>query len=215
MHKSEENYLKMIYELTIERNQKMVRNNELAEAFSYTDQSVNEMIKKLSQKKLVTFEPYKGVYLTKLGQKEAVRMIRTHRIWEVFLQKHLGYAWHDVHLDAEDLEHASSPELIEKLYQYLGNPTYCQHGNPIPSLEGVMHPVPTRSLADAKVGSIFIVARVIDRKELLKYLDEQDITLGMQFEVLDKNQVTGHIRLKAPNGEKQVTLTAAGMIFDH
>ena len=83
-------------------------------------------------KKYVSFIPYKGISLTKKGVEIAITLVRKHRIWEVFLTKKLNFLWSDVHADAEMLEHAASDKVIDELYKYLGEPKYCQHGNPIP-----------------------------------------------------------------------------------
>ena len=93
LNRAEEDYIKTIYELTIQKDVRIVKTNQISEYFSYTDQSVNEMNKKLNNKKLFKFIPYKGISLTSKGKKEAIRMIRAHRIWEVFLTDKLGFSW--------------------------------------------------------------------------------------------------------------------------
>ncbi|MFA6801742.1 MAG: metal-dependent transcriptional regulator, partial [Acholeplasmataceae bacterium] len=178
MYRAEEDYLKTIYELTIQRKQDIVKTNEISDTFGFTDQSVNEMIKKLVHKKLVKFIPYKGVHLTKPGIKEAIRLLRAHRIWEVFLTNQLGYGWDEVDEDAEKLEHASSEALIRKLEIMLDYPQYCQHGNPIPSQEGEIAPFSTISLNELKEKTSFIMTRVLDHKALLQFLNEEKIILN-------------------------------------
>ena len=125
---AEEDYLKLIYELTYEANQELTKPKRIAEVFNYTEQSVNEMIKKLLEKELVLFFPYKGVKLTDKGKHEAIGMIRIHRVLEVFLIEKLNYEWQDIHEEVENLEHAVSEELIERLNEYLGYPQFCPHG---------------------------------------------------------------------------------------
>jgi len=181
MYRAEEDYLKTIYELTIQRKQDIVKTNEISDTFGFTDQSVNEMIKKLVHKKLVKFIPYKGVHLTKPGIKEAIRLLRAHRIWEVFLTNQLGYGWDEVDEDAEKLEHASSETLIRKLEIMLDYPKYCQHGNPIPSQEGEIAPFSTISLNELKEKESFIMTRVLDHKVLLQFLNEEKITLNKKY----------------------------------
>lgn len=213
MHRAEEDYLKLIYELSIEQDKEKIKNNEIAEAFGYTDQSVNEMIKKLVTKKFLIYEPYKGVSLTNKGRKEAVRMIRAHRIWEVFLTKKLNFSWQDVHLDAEKLEHASSTELIEKLYHYLGEPKYCQHGNPIPNFDGFSEKITNQPLWETKENESFIITRVLDHKELLAYLDEKKIGLNTTVKVLKKDEFNGYITVSYNHQESQITERVAKMLF--
>ena len=177
INKSEEDYIKVIYELTVERKQTLIMSTEISEHFGYSDQSVNEMIKRLENKQLVSFIPYKGISLTEEGNKVAIRMIRAHRIWEVFLGEKLNFPWENLHQDAEMLEHATSPELLEKLYHFLGEPKYCQQGNPIPDLEGNTEQSDHLRLADAHENDKFKITRVLDHKELLVFLNQKKIIL--------------------------------------
>src|SRR5690554_7083652 len=114
MHRSEEDYLKAIYEISVNTESNLVKSVDVAETLGFTVQSVNEKIKRLDSKGYVNFIPYKGVELTKKGLEESIRMVRAHRIWEVFLMEKVGYSWHEVHEEAEDLEHAASDKLIER-----------------------------------------------------------------------------------------------------
>lgn len=212
MNRAEEDYIKTIYELTYEKKVQLIKANEIAERFGITDQSVNEMIKKLAHKHLVTFIPYKGVSLTKKGQEEAIRMIRAHRIWEVFLTEKLGFSWESVHEDAEMLEHATSPEVLNRLFEYLGRPKYCQHGNPIPSMDGKMEESTTLSLANVAIGERFELLRVLDHKELLMYLNGVDIHLHDIFTMVEKDDFNGFIRVKK-DSDMTLSLKTAHMLF--
>lgn len=210
---AEEDYLKLIYELTYEANEELTKPKKIAEIFNYSEQSVNEMIKKLLDKELVEFYPYKGVKLTEKGRHEAIRMIRIHRILEVFLIEKLGFEWQDVHEEVENLEHAVSEEMIERLNKYLGYPQYCPHGNPIPtaSLKPVK-PVQS-SLNEADEGVTFKLLRVNDHKALLQYLNEQNIHLHDEFTVLSKDDLNKLIWIEGKNGEHVVSYHLADMIF--
>ena len=213
MNRAEEDYIKTIYELTTQKNQSLIKTNELAERFGYTDQSVNEMVKRLEGKKLVSFIPYKGLSLTTKGKQVAIRMIRSHRIWEVFLTEKLGLSWESVHEDAEMLEHATSDQVLEKLYHYLGDPIHCQHGNPIPDLKGKMEPTTNLSLADLEVHDVFEITRVLDFKELLVYLNEQNIKLYDHYQVIEKDLFNGIIKIKRDSEEKTISMKTAKMLF--
>ncbi|MDO9629463.1 MAG: metal-dependent transcriptional regulator [Acholeplasmataceae bacterium] len=215
MNRAEEDYIKMIYELTVEKDLFMIKTNELSDRFGFTDQSVNEMIKKLETKNLVSFIPYKGVSLTPKGKTIAIRMIRAHRIWEVFLTQKLGFSWESVHEDAEMLEHATSTEVLEALYKYLGKPKYCQHGNPIPNLKGKMEKSATLSLDEVEVGKTFEITRVLDLKELLIFLNENEIRLHDQYEIMDKDSFNGVIKIKNQKGTKIISIKTAKMLFGH
>ncbi len=213
LNRAEEDYIKAIYELTVQNELELIKTTEITEYFGYTDQSVNEMIKKLSQKKLVNFLPYKGISLTKRGKKEAIRMIRAHRIWEVFLTEKLGFSWENVHEDAEKLEHATSIEVIDKLYDYIGKPEYCQHGNPIPTDKGHMNKAATLSLLSCQVGQSFRITRVLDVKALLLYLNEEGIKLNDEVEVLEKDEFNGIMKIKHHEHKTTLSLKTAKMLF--
>lgn len=214
MHRAEEDYIKTIYELTVQRKQDIVKTNEISDTFGFTDQSVNEMIKKLVTKKLVKFIPYKGVQLTKNGIKEATRLIRFHRIWEVFLTDKLSYAWEDVHEDAERLEHASSETLINKLDELLGYPKYCQHGNPIPDAAGHVNAFSSLSIFELEENDTFKIKRVLDHKELLNFLNAHHMHLNKTYVLKLKDVFNGIIIIKDEE-QKEVILShkTSKMIF--
>lgn len=213
MNRAEEDYIKTIYELTIEKKATLIKANEIADRFGFTDQSVNEMIKKLEKKHLVSFIPYKGISLTKKGKEVAIRMIRAHRIWEVFLTEKLGFSWENVHEDAEMLEHATSAEVLEKLYHFLGDPKYCQHGNPIPNFQGKIEEATSLSLSEVKVGDSFELLRVLDHKELLLYLNQQGMKLYDQYKVLEIDPFNGLMKVNCEDRDLALTLKTAHMLF--
>jgi DtxR family Mn-dependent transcriptional regulator len=213
MNRAEEDYIKTIYELTIEKNQSLIKSTDLVERFGYTDQSVNEMVKKLVAKHLVNFIPYKGISLTAKGKKVAIRMIRAHRIWEVFLTSKLGYSWESVHEDAEKLEHAASDEVIEKLFKFLGEPKFCQHGNPIPDLKGHMELPEIHTLIEANPHDIFELTRVLDVKELLVYLNEINIKLYDQILILNKDDFNEIMLIRNKDKEISISYKIAKMLF--
>ncbi len=213
LNKAEEDYIKTIYELTVQSDQVLVKTNEISNHFGYSDQSVNEMVKKLEYKKLVSFLPYKGIKLTSKGREEAIRMIRVHRIWEVFLTEKLGFSWEDVHEDAEKLEHATSAEVLDKLYNYLGSPSYCQHGNPIPDSKGNVKTVSHLSLFDCSEKDIFKVTRVLDHKELLVYLNLENISLYDEIVVVHKDVFNSIMKIKHKDKMITISLKTARMIF--
>ena len=213
MFRSEEDYLKQIYELSIERGRERIRLSELAETLGYSDQSVNEKVRKLVEKDYVVFEPYKGITLTPTGVSEALRMIRSHRLWEVFLHRAFGYSWMELHEDAEELEHASSPRVIESLYRYLGEPKYCNHGNPIPDLDGHAAPIAEKPLDSCETGDSFTLRRVLDYHELLELLDHLEIGIDDTLIVKSRNEFAGYLEVLHNGQTKQITLSIASMLF--
>ena len=213
IHKAEEDYLKLIYELTVEKNIVLVKNSDIADAFGYTDQSVNDMIQKLKTKALVKFIPYKGVHLTEKGLKEAMRLIRNHRIWEVFLSSKLGFSWSDVHPEAEMLEHASSEAMIDRMEAFLGYPEYCNHGNPIPKKNGQTSQQYNQSLDLFSVGSTFTLKRVVDDALMLRYLDEHHISLNEQFVIKEKDLYNDYISIEIKQQKISIPMKVARRLF--
>lgn len=186
MNAAEEDYLKLIYEQHTENNQAPVKIKTLAEAFNYTVQSVTEMVKKMAEKDFLVFVPYKGVTLTDKGHQEALRMIRAHRVWEVFLAQKLGLTWEDLHEEAEKLEHVTSDEVLNRLYHYLNEPAYCMHGNPIPNEEGIVPKEAHLNLWQAD-DDMYIIKRVRDDKALLNYLNTIPLSIGDEVSIIHKD----------------------------
>ncbi len=130
MTANKEDYLKMIYMLGGERIR--VSNKRLSEAMGVSAASVSEMLGKLSRDGMVDYTPYYGMTLTNEGLSEALSLLRSYRLWEVFLKSHLGYGDDEAGEDAEMLEHATSAKLAQRLDRLLGHPRICPHGEPIP-----------------------------------------------------------------------------------
>ena len=134
LSRSVEDYLKAVYALT-ERGEP-ASTSALAEALDIQPASVTGMIKRLDETGFVEHVPYRGVRLTETGSREALRIIRRHRVLETYLSDRLGYSWDDVHHEAERLEHAASDELIDRMAAALENPSHDPHGAPIPTRAG-------------------------------------------------------------------------------
>jgi DtxR family Mn-dependent transcriptional regulator len=166
-----EDYLKTIYELQCAEGQ--VGTSLLAERLGVTPASVTGMIKKLAEMKLVAYEPYQGVKLTKAGQKIALEMIRHHRLVERFLAEALGVPWDRVHEEAHRIEHVLSEDLEERMDAMLGHPTTDPHGSPIPRPDGTIDESANTRLAELQAGQSAVVAEVNDHDAaLLRYLGE-------------------------------------------
>jgi DtxR family Mn-dependent transcriptional regulator len=132
----------------------------LARRLGVSGASITEMLKRLSAGGLVTYEPYRGVALTPQGRRLALRMLRRHRLWEMFLARHLGLGWDEIHDEAERLEHATSDLLERKLDRVLGYPRVDPHGDPIPSAAGSLRRSSLTTLADAEAGAALVITRV-------------------------------------------------------
>ena len=192
---TEENYLKAIYRLS-DNGLESVNTNSLAESMNTTPASVNDMMKKLSNKNLIGYKKYKGATLLPNGKNSALHVIRKHRLWEVFLVEKLNFKWDEVHEIAEQLEHIKSPILVERLDQFLGHPTMDPHGDPIPDENGKVKETVKASLSDLPVGSRGILVNVSnDDPTLLQHLDKLKISLSSKIEIFEKIDFDGSISI--------------------
>ena len=195
-----EDYLKTIYDL--ERGEQAATTNEIALRLDISPASVSGMVRRLADQGLITHEPYRGVRLTEDGRRAALRTLRRHRILECYLTEVLGYPWDRVHDEAEQLEHAASEELIERMATALGDPSHDPHGAPIPSREGEVDETALRSLADTPVGERVRVRQVMDKDaERLRYLAELGIRPGAMLRIHERAPFEGPITLAVgPSG---------------
>ena len=183
---SEENYLKVIY-LLCQQDNKKVSATILATILGNNPASVVEMLKKLTEKKLIEYNKTKGVELTKSGEKVALMMVRKHRLWEMFLQEKLGYTWDEVHDIAEQLEHVKGSNLADRLDHFLGFPQFDPHGEPIPASSGQVPGMFSKTLNDVEVGAECLVVSVKDTsKSFLQYAHTLNIGIGSIIKVTSK-----------------------------
>lgn len=174
---TEENYLKAIYKLS--ESNDLVTTTDIANALNIRSATVTDMVKKLAVKKLIKYERYKGLRLTEKGRQTGVKIIRKHRLWELFLVQKMHFKWDEVHEIAEQLEHIQSDELVNRLDKMLGFPKSDPHGDPIPDKEGnfvINRSVP---LSGMKLKTPWTVSGVIDNSTtFLQHLDKMGIGLG-------------------------------------
>ena len=187
---SEEDYLKAIYHLEMDYDS--ISTNSVADYLNMKPSSVTDMLKKLADKKYINYQKYKGSSLTKKGKLVALSIIRKHRLWETFLVEKLGFGWDQVHLIAEQLEHIKSEELIENLDDFLGNPKYDPHGDPIPNKEGKIEKMNQKLLVELKIQQEGIITGVKKgTASLLSYLDKEKIKLGDSIKVIEVLEFDG------------------------
>jgi DtxR family Mn-dependent transcriptional regulator len=196
-----EDYAKAIYALE-RRCDGAVSTNDLADRMGVTPASASAMVKKLAESELVSHEPYKGVRLTRAGERVALEVLRHHRLLELYLAEHLGVPWDRVHEEAEALEHVISEDLEARIAAKLGNPTHDPHGDPIPDEHLAIHEGATRSLDDLQPGEAGRFARVSDQDpEMLRYLNSRGIALGSDVEVLDRQPFGGPMTIRIAEDE--------------
>lgn len=210
---SEENYLKSIYHLTAALETE-VSTNAIAEIMETKASSVTDMLKKLADKDLVNYKKYQGVSLTENGKLAAKMIVRKHRLWEVFLVEKLNFSWDEVHDIAEQLEHIKSEQLINRLDDFLGNPTEDPHGDPIPDANGRIIKIEKQLLSELLDNQTGICVGVKDTSsEFLKYLDKQGIALGSKLEFLSKESFDLSVKIKVNERELSISNKIASNLF--
>lgn len=214
LSQSEENYIKAIYALS-ETCEDTISTNLLAERMSTKASSVTDMLKKLTDKELLTYQKYQGCGLTPKGRTIALSIVRKHRLWEVFLVDKLQFGWDEVHEIAEQLEHIQSTQLTNRLEAFLGYPKVDPHGDPIPNDEGEFDTPAVRvSLASCDTGSKGIVMGVEDGSpEFLQYLNKIDLKLGSEVEILEKLSFDGSLLIAMQERTIQFSHVVATRIF--
>jgi len=194
LSRSVEDYLKVIYHLT--ETGQPASTTAIADALELAAPSVSGMIKRLAEAALVEHLPYKGVTLTREGRRAALRMLRRHRIMESYLVSCLGYTWDNVHDEAENLEHAVSEDLVERMSRALGDPHFDPHGDPIPAADGNIVDVTTVRLPDVGVGETVTIARVgTGAADRLRWLADAGLVPGVRITILDQQPFNGPVTL--------------------
>jgi len=202
-----ENYLKAILQLVIATRSEWISTGQLAASVNVAPGTVTSMLRTLSDSGLATYKPYEGVSLTKAGRNLALRMLRRHRLIELFLVRTLDLTWDQVHEEAENMEHAVSDNLIERIDDYLGRPETDPHGDPIPSADGLMRGKTAQAipLSSCPPPSRIRIVRVLNQQpEFLRFLTELGLELGATA-VVEQNSAEGGL-VSAKVGKKLVSL---------
>ena len=195
LSRSVEDYLKVIY--AVSQDGQVASTGEIAEALDVQPASVSGMVKRLAESGYVEHLPYKGVRLSEDGEREALRIIRRHRVLETYLSQRLGYSWDDVHAEAERLEHAASDELIDRMASMLEDPSYDPHGAPIPTRAGDVEVADHPTLADVHPGAqVFIRVVRDDDPERLRYMEAHGLLPGVLLHVDSTDPFDGTITLR-------------------
>ena len=190
-----ENYLKAIYHLS-DGGKASVSTNDIASEIKTKPASVSDMLRKLSEKGLISYRKYYGVQITEEGKKHALEVIRKHRLWEVFLVDKLNFAWDEVHEVAEQLEHIKSTSLIQRLDEFLNYPKFDPHGDPIPDEFGDVKSKPRIALNEMEVDRTGQIVAVKDSgASFLRYLDKVGAYIGARIKVLDKVEFDGSLEI--------------------
>lgn len=209
---SMEDFLKTVY--LLQQEHERVQTSMLAEALQITAPSTTEMAKRLAKAKLVEHEPYRGIRLTPAGERLALAVVRHHRLLELFLVEALGYSWDEVHEEAERLEHVISERLAQRIAEYLGDPRYDPHGDPIPTIEGDIQARDLTPLPKWPLEQTGVVARLTDQSpEKLRYLAEKGLGIGAQVRVTARDPFEGPLSLRVDGETQVIGLTVAQCVL--
>jgi DtxR family Mn-dependent transcriptional regulator len=208
-----EDYLKAIY--LVQQHTETVTTSLLAEQLGgLRPGSVTGMIKKLADMGLVTHTRYYGVELTQPGERVALEVIRHHRLIELFLVQALGYSWDEVHDDADQLEHVISEKMEARIAARLGHPTIDPHGDPIPTIEGVMPNTPGVSIADLPIAATGQVVRVGEQQaERLRYLADLGLIPGALVQIIASAPFEGPVSVQVNGAIHALDRRLARTIF--
>jgi DtxR family transcriptional regulator, Mn-dependent transcriptional regulator len=209
-----ENYAKAIYLICGRQEDRPAATGQVAAALSVSPGTVTSMLKTLKDNGLADYVPYEGVHLTEPGRALALRVLRRHRLIELFLVKTLRLSWDEVHEEAENMEHAVSDLLIDRIDAFLGYPETDPHGDPIPKSDGTVAATESQSLNDCRVGQRFRLVRVVDQTpEFLRYLSEAGLPLGVEGEVTANRAEAGIVSVRVGDEETTLGRDAAGKIL--
>jgi DtxR family transcriptional regulator, Mn-dependent transcriptional regulator len=193
-------YLKAIWELA---GAGAASTKDVADRLSVSSASVTGMFGRLQDMGLVRYERYRGASLTRRGSREALRLVRRHRLIETFLMEHLGYSWQDVHEEAERLEHAVSDEFTERLAELLGHPERDPHGDPIPAADGTLITESSRPLSEVEAGQRVRIVKVDDESaSVLNHLGDRGLIPGRTIGVKEVRAVDGVVTVEDEGGEE-------------
>lgn len=203
-----EDYLKAIYTLT--HGTETAATNDIAARLGVSTGSVSAMLGKLTENGLVERERYRGAALTAEGRTAALRVVRRHRLIELFLAQSLGMPWEELHDEAEILEHVVSDRLIDLIAEKLGDPLFDPHGDPIPSRDLTIEPMQSVSLAALEAGDQGVFVRVSDSNpEMLRFLSDQGIGIGDRVEMVGRQPFDGPVVVRIAGREHALGLMLA------
>ncbi len=208
-----EEYLESIGAL--EERESPVSTSSIAQSMGVSLASVSEMLHRLSEKGLVEHTPYGGASLTAEGRQRFLQLTRRHRLWEVFLHRHLGIGWEDIYRHACALEHATDDLVADRLADFLENPRVCPHGSPIPDKDLDYAATSSLTLASLEAGQSARVANVIveHNADFLRYLTSLGLTPGATIRVVEKADYDGTLTVEVDDTSKAIGREAASLIM--
>ena len=211
---TEENYLKAIYNLNLDRDGKELGTNELANHLGNSPATVSSMLKKLKEKEFIDYEKYGSISLLKKGEKEAFTVIRKHRLWETFLVEKMEFTWDEIHEVAEQLEHIKSKKLVDQLDKLLGYPEYDPHGDPIPKANGVINGMHKTTLSQESIGkSLKIVGVKNDSSAFLQHITQLGLIINNKVMIRTIHEFDGSLDVEINGTAQMISQKIAENVF--
>lgn len=210
-----ENYVKTIY-LLATPDGSAVATGQIATALNVLPGTVTSMLKTLDESNLATYTPYEGVRLTPAGRALALRVVRRHRLIERFLVETLQLSWDEVHEEAENMEHAVSDWLVDRIDAALGFPKTDPHGEPIPKADGTVAATVDRRLVDCTAGEQFHVARVTDQSpDFLRFLSQAGLEIGTSGALVANEPSADKVTISVGGANRTLSREMAGKLMVH
>jgi DtxR family Mn-dependent transcriptional regulator len=203
-----ENYLKAIHhaQSVLTDEKALVPMGQLSSALGVVPGTATTMVKTLAESGLVEYEPYAGVRLTASGHKLAALVLRRHRLVELFLVQVMGMSWTEVHDEAEQMEHAVSDRLIDRMDDMLGRPAVDPHGDPIPDHEGVIQAPDTFSLLMCPLGQPLVVSRITDQDaDFLRFVEQSNLKPGQRITIESRDTAADRVVVRVAD-ERSIAL---------
>ena len=211
---TEENYLKAIYNLNLDRDGKELGTNELANHLGISPATVSSMLKKLKEKEFIDYEKYGGISLLKKGEKEAFTVIRKHRLWETFLVEKMEFTWDEIHEVAEQLEHIKSKKLVDQLDKLLGYPDYDPHGDPIPKANGAINGMHKTTLSQESAGkSLRVVGVKNDSSAFLQHITQLGLVINSKVIIKSHHEFDGSFDVEIDGKPHTITRQVAENVY--
>ncbi|HRI33337.1 MAG TPA: metal-dependent transcriptional regulator [Saprospiraceae bacterium] len=212
---TEENYLKSIFLISTDENAvSEVGTNNLASFLNLKPATVNDMLKKLKDKKMIHYEKYGKITLSAIGKKYAIEVLRKQRLWETFLYEKLDFTWDEVQEVSEQLEHIKSHKLINKLDEFLNFPEFDPHGEVIPNAKGEMRTLFKKRLSEVEIGHYCKMIAVKDTSApFLQYVVKLGLGISSSIKVIDKNNYDHLIEIEVNGKRSSVSQKFAENIF--
>ncbi|HET6960559.1 MAG TPA: metal-dependent transcriptional regulator [Vicinamibacterales bacterium] len=211
-----ENYLKAIHQgqSALGPDQRLVPMGQVAVALGVTPGTATTMVKALAESGLAEYEPYSGVRLSASGERLAGLVLRRHRLVELFLVQVMGMSWADVHDEAEQLEHAVSERLIDRIDEMLGHPTHDPHGDPIPDQDGAISTRHLDSLLTCPLGTPLKVTRITDQDPaFLRFIESNGLKPGERIEVTSRDDAADAVVLRLKDRPITIGARAASKLL--